>query len=131
MITRWFIQTATAGLTLLQYATLTPCASSAFGPVQPAIFQRAQPNKRARSQSDHSIRIGDRLVVDGRDRARDTAMFSPCHMNHSSRQANVGRHTQRTAGRVTFYTLRDVQARRLARSSLSVQHASQPAKVLT
>ena len=75
------------------------------------------------SQSDHSIRIDDQHVIDGRDRAKDTATFSPCHMNHSGRHANVGRHTQRRAGRVAFYTLRDVQARllfdychRLARS---------------
>jgi len=66
---------------------------------------------RVCSQSDHSIRIDDRLVIDGRARAKDTETFSPCHMNHSSRRANVGRHTQRRAGRVSFYTLRDVQVR--------------------
>ena len=63
----------------------------------------------ALSQSDYSIRIDERLVIDGRGRAKDTASFSPCHMNHSGRRANAGRHTQRRAGRVTFYTLRDVQ----------------------
>ena len=60
-------------------------------------------------QSDYSIHVGERIVIDGRDRAKDTAVFSPCHMNHSSGRANVGRHTQRRAGRVTFYTIRPVE----------------------
>ncbi len=62
-------------------------------------------------QSDYSIRIDERLVIDGKDRAKDTTAFSPCHMNHSSGRTNVGRHTRRRAGRVTFYTLCPVEVR--------------------
>ncbi|KAK9823631.1 hypothetical protein WJX72_004345 [[Myrmecia] bisecta] len=60
--------------------------------------------------SDYCMRLDQEWTIDGRERAQDTAAFSPCHLNHSASRMNVVRQTSRRERRVSFYTMRDLQA---------------------
>lgn len=60
-------------------------------------------------QADYCIKLDRKWSIDGRDRAADTSVFSPCHMNHSGSRQNVVRSTKRRQRKISFFTQRDIQ----------------------
>lgn len=62
-------------------------------------------------QSDYCIGIDREWTLDGAERVKDTATFSPCLMNHSSKRSNVLRSCRRADKQVQFFTARHIQVR--------------------
>jgi hypothetical protein len=63
--------------------------------------------------ADYCMRIDRTWTVDGAQRAADTSVFSPCHINHgraSTGKANVSRVTRRGDRRVDLYAGRDIES---------------------
>lgn len=60
-------------------------------------------------QADYCIKVDREWSIDGRDRAANTSVFSPCHMNHSGSRQNVVRSTKRQQRKISFFTQRDIQ----------------------
>ena len=48
-------------------------------------------------------------TIDGRELAKDTTRFNPCHINHSSSRHNVTRRCSRAERRVSFYAAHNIQ----------------------
>ena len=61
------------------------------------------------TQSDFCIGIDRDWTLDGAQRVKDTATFSPCHMNHSLKRSNVQRSCRRSDKQVLFFTARPIQ----------------------
>lgn len=48
-------------------------------------------------------------TLDARERAKDTSVFSPAHMNHSATRHNVSRRCSRADQSVSFYASRNIK----------------------
>lgn len=60
-------------------------------------------------QGDYVMAIDRDTVIDAAAWVAATDSFHPVHMNHSRNRPNVVRYYERAAGRVAFFTTRDIQ----------------------
>ena len=60
-------------------------------------------------------------TIDGRELAKDTTRFNPCHINHSSSRHNVARRCSRAERRVSFYAARNIQVQSPIAGMLIIQ----------
>jgi hypothetical protein len=60
-------------------------------------------------QSSHAMAIDGEYAIDGAQRARNTASFSPCHINHSRTRFNVARRTLRDQRRIEIFAIEDIR----------------------
>ncbi|KAK9800322.1 hypothetical protein WJX73_001850 [Symbiochloris irregularis] len=81
-----------------------------LGPYEGELLDEAQYWDRYPSgMSDYAICIDAEMTLDACERVKDTSVFSPCHINHSSTRNNVARQPLREQQAIHFFAKRDIQ----------------------